>query len=172
MRTRVLGYALTGLAVLLAVGYLGLATGALLPVLGGSDPADMEGYEHATVTAVDGETGEELGSVEAAVADSYRTRYVGLSNTGSLPADRGMLFVHAEEARRTYVMRGMDFGIDVVFVAGDGTVTAIHEAPAPGPGEDGGDQRYSGEGKYVLEVNLGWTDERGLEVGDRVEIDR
>lgn len=171
MRSRTLGYALTGVAVVLALLYLGLATGAVVPVLGGYDPADPEGYEHATVTVVDRETTEELGSVEAAVADTWRARYVGLSNTDELPPDRGMLFVHDAAAERTYVMRGMEFGLDVVFVAPNGTITAIHEAPAPGPDEDGNDQQYTGTGKYVLEVQRGWTGERGVEVGDRVAIE-
>ena len=171
MRSRTLGYALTGVAAVLALLYLGVATGVIVPVLGGYDPADPDGYEHATVTVVDAETGDELGAVEAAVADTWRTRYVGLSNTDDLPADRGMLFVHDDAAERTYVMRGMDFGLDIVFLAPNGTITAIHEAPAPGPDEDGSDQRYTGTGQYVLEVNGGWTAERGVEVGDRVAIE-
>lgn len=172
MQSRTLGYALTVVAVVLALGYLGVATGALAPYLGGYDPAEPGGYDHATVTVVDDATGEDLGTVEAAVADSFRKRYVGLSNTDELPEDRGMLFVHEDADRRTYVMRNMDFGLDIIFVAPNGTITTIHEAPAPGPDEDGVDQQYSGEGKYVLEVNRGWSANRGVEEGDRVEIDR
>jgi uncharacterized membrane protein (UPF0127 family) len=172
MESRALGYALTAVAVVALLGYLGVATGALLPVMGGYDPANPDGYEHATVTVSDAETGERLGTVEAAVADGWRTRYVGLSNTDALPEDRGMLFVHDDADRRTYVMRSMDFGLDIVFVAPNGTITAIHEAPAPGPDEDGSEQQYAGQGTYVLEVNLGWTAERGVEAGDEVTVER
>lgn len=171
MRSRTLGYALTAVAVAVALLYLGVATGLLVPYLGGYDAAEPGDYDHATITVVDDATGEELGTVEAAVADNFRTRYVGLSNTDELPEDRGMLFVHDDADRRTYVMRNMDFGLDVVFVAGNGTITTVHEAPAPEPGEDGGDQQYSGEGTYVLEVNRGWSDARGVEEGDRVAIE-
>ena len=171
MRTRALGYALTAVLAALALLYLGLATGAIAPYLGGYDPADPGGYEHATVTVVDADTGEELGTVEAAVADSFRKRYVGLSGTDDLPEDRGMLFVHDSEDRRTYVMRDMSFGIDIVFAAADGTITAVHNAPEPGPDEEGRDRRYAGKGQYVLEVNYRWTAERGVEAGDRLEFD-
>jgi uncharacterized membrane protein (UPF0127 family) len=171
MRTRALGYGLTAVLAALGLLYLGLASGALAPYLGGYDPADPDGYEHATVTAVDADTGEELGTVEAAVADSFRKHYVGLSQTDALPEDRGMLFVHDSGARRTYVMRDMSFGIDVVFVASDGRITVIHHAPEPGPDEDGSDRQYAGEGRYVLEVNYGWTTDRGVEEGDRLEFD-
>jgi len=39
-----------------------------------------------------------------------------------------MLFVHDETGKHAYVMRGMSFGLDIVFVAPNGTVTEIHEA--------------------------------------------
>jgi uncharacterized membrane protein (UPF0127 family) len=164
-------YALAAVAVLAAVGLLALSTGAFLPLLGdGYDPGEGD-YEHTTVTIYDGGTGAELGSVEAAIADTHSKRILGLSDTEELPPNRGMLFVHGESAEYTYVMREMSFGIDIVFVAPNGTITTIHEAPEPGPNEDGDDQRYSGEGRYVLEVNRGWTDDRGIEPGDRAEFE-
>jgi len=171
MRRQWVAYGLAALVGLAVLGYLGLVSGVLAPYLAGYDPASPGDYEHTTVAAVDGETGEELGRVNAAVADSFSKRYVGLSETDRLPEDRGMLFVHDDVGERTYVMRNMSFGLDIVFVDSDGTVTAIHDAPEPGPGENGTDQRYSGEGRYVLEVNRGWTDERGVEVGDRLEFE-
>ena len=134
-------------------------------------PAAHEGYDQTTVTVRDGGTGEELGRVHVAIADNGSLRYTGLSETDELPEDRGMLFTYDSEDTRTYVMRNMSFGIDIVFVAANGTITTIHEAPAPGPDEDGSEQRYPGTGRYVLEVNIGWTAERGIEVGDRLEFD-
>ncbi|MFB6233277.1 MAG: DUF192 domain-containing protein [Haloarculaceae archaeon] len=110
--------------------------------------------------------GQRLGAVTAAVADTPSLRYRGLSDTGSLPADRGMLFVYESVDVRAFVMREMEFGIDIVFADDRRTITTIHHAPAPGPGEDGADQRYAGRGQYVLEVPLGWTTDRGIEPGD------
>ena len=171
MRRQWVAYGLAALVGLAVLGYLGLASGVLAPYLAGYDPASPGDYEHTTVAAVDSETGEELGRVNAAVADSFSKRYVGLSETDRLPEDRGMLFVHDDVDERTYVMRNMSFGLDIVFVDSDGTIMAIHDAPEPGPDEDGADQEYAGEGRYVLEVNRGWTDEHGVEVGDRLEFE-
>ena len=165
-----LAYGVAALVGLVVLGSLGLATGVLAPYLAGYDPAEPGDYRHTTVTVVDGDTGEERGQVQAAIADGWAKRYVGLSETDRLPADGGMLFVHGGVDDRTYVMRNMSFGLDVVFADGDGTVTAIHEAPAPGPGAEGADQRYTGRAKYVLEVNRGWTTEHGVEAGDRLEF--
>ncbi|WP_123537928.1 DUF192 domain-containing protein [Halosimplex salinum] len=120
------------------------------------------------VTTPDGEV---LGSVTAAIADTGDLRYTGLSETESLPEDRGMLFVYDEVGDHTYVMRDMDFGLDIVYADDEGEITRIHHAPAPGPDEDGEDQTYPGRGQYVLEVNEGWTTERDVEEGDVLQFD-
>lgn len=122
-------------------------------------------YETTEVT-VSTTAGERLGSVTAAIADTRDMRRLGLSDTEHLPEDRGMLFIFGGVADRTFVMREMDFGIDIVYADADGTITGIHHAPAPEPDEDGSDQRYPGRGQYVLEVSLDWTTDRGVETGD------
>ena len=137
-----------------------------------STPTEVHSdYDRTTVTVVDGETGEGLGRVKAAIADNSSLRYTGLSETDDLPDDRGMLFTYDSERELTYVMRNMSFPLDIVFVHANGTIDSIHERPAPKAGENGESIRASGEGQYVLEVNRGWTDERGVEPGDRVGFD-
>lgn len=128
------------------------------------------GYETTEVRATTPD-GERLGSVTAAVADTGQLRYTGLSDTESLPEDMGMLFVYDEVGDHTYVMREMDFGLDIVYADDEGEITEIHHAPAPGPNEDGEDQTYPGRGQYVFEVNRGWTTDRGVEVGDVLRFD-
>ena len=128
------------------------------------------GYE-TTEVRVTTPDGDRLGSVTAAVADTPDLRYTGLSDTESLPEDRGMLFVYDAVGEHTYVMRRMDFGLDIVYADDEGVITTIHHAPAPGPDEDGEDQRYPGRGQYVLEVNYEWTTERGVETGDVLRFD-
>jgi len=119
-----------------------------------------------TVTAVDAD-GTELGVVSVAIADNDSERYTGLSDTTSMAWDEGMLFVFPDSGEYNFVMRRMDFPLDIVFAAANGTVTRIHHAPVP----DGEYEReYPGRGKYVLEVNRGWTNETGLDVGDRLDV--
>lgn len=120
-----------------------------------------------TVTLLD-ENGEELGTVDVRVADTFRERYVGLSETASLGPDEGMLFVHDREGEYAYVMRGMSFPIDIVFIGANGTITAIHHAQV----EDPPLTPYRGRGKWVLEVPYRWTDEHGVSVGHEVRINR
>jgi len=129
----------------------------------------FEGYE-TTDVRVRSPGGDVLGRLTAAIADTRQLRITGLSDTAFLPENWGMLFVYGAVGDHTYVMREMDFGLDIVYVDGDGTITRIHHAPAPGPGEDGESQRYPGRGQYVLEVNYGWTEERGVTEGDVLEF--
>jgi uncharacterized membrane protein (UPF0127 family) len=134
-----------------------------------STPTVHAGYETTTVRAVSA-SGETLGSVTAAIADTSSLRFTGLSDTETLPPDRGMLFVYETVADRTFVMRRMDFGIDIVYADADGTITSIHHAPEPGPEEDGEDQRYPGRGQFVLEVVYDWTTDHGVSEGDSLEF--
>jgi len=111
-------------------------------------------------------------TVLAAIADTPQTRYRGLSDATALPDGAGMLFVFASERENlTFVMREMDFGIDIVYADADGVITRIHHAPAPGPDENGSQQRYPGTGKYVLEVPRFWTSRTLVETGDRMLFD-
>lgn len=142
-----------------AVALFGHAFG-LLPW--SSAPSDR-----ATVTITD-ENGTTLATVDAEVADTPDERYVGLSRHDSLGEDEGMLFVFDDETERTFVMRDMDFPIDVIFVDGDGRITTIYEAPV----EDGFPlTRYRGRARWVLEVRYGYAEENGISAGDRVSID-
>ncbi len=123
-------------------------------------------YERTEVTIYEEDT--LLTTVKVRIADTERLRYIGLSDTETLDADQGMLFVHDEPGRHRYVMRDMAFPIDIVFIDRNGTITAIHAAPVPdGPA----DTHYAGYGTYVLEVPYGYTNMTGVTVGDRVEID-
>jgi uncharacterized membrane protein (UPF0127 family) len=117
--------------------------------------------------------GEQLGSVTAAVADTDATRATGLSETECLPPDRGMLFVYDQQQSLNFWMINMDFGIDIVYIDDEGVITSIHHADAPAEDESGTEEhhQYPGEGRYVLEVNLGWTTDRGVEAGDVVTIE-
>ncbi|QLH76979.1 DUF192 domain-containing protein [Halosimplex rubrum] len=150
----------------------GTATATASPTAAGTGTREAMFPDYETtgvrVTTPDG---ERLGSVTAAIADTYNLRVTGLSDTESLPEDWGMLFVYGSVGDRTYIMPDMDFGLDIVFADGEGAITEIHHAPEPGPNEDGADQEYPGRGQYVLEVNRGWTTERGVEVGDVLRFD-
>lgn len=135
-------------------------------VVGPDDAGNPSAGEGATVVFRDS-NGTELGRVEAMVADDPSERYTGLSDTEQLGRDEGMVFVYGDTADRTFVMRDMDFPLDIVFVAGDGTITEIAHAPVE---NDSDLTRYTGRAKWVVEVNRGWTTDHGVGVGDEVRV--
>ena len=142
---------LLGLALFVSVYYLPLLIG------------DPEPYNETTVSVYD-ENGTFLSTVDVRIAADRVQQYVGLSETDSLDVDSGMLFVHDDEDDRSYVMRGMSFDLDIIFVSGDGQITTIHHASADS------DDEFSGRGTYVLEVERGWANETGVDTGDVVRI--
>lgn len=152
---------LLALAVVSLVGFV-LVEASVLPAPWTDDRAEVRIVDDDDTTDAE---------IDVTVADTYRERYTGLSDHESLESGEGMLFVHWSEGDRTYVMRDMEFDIDIVFVASDGEITTIHHARAPGPDEDGGELQYSGRAKWVLEVPRGYANETGIEVGDELVID-
>jgi uncharacterized membrane protein (UPF0127 family) len=97
------------------------------------------------------------------VADTGPERYQGLSETETLPADTGLLFVYDQEAAdRAIVMREMNYPIDVVFIDGSGTVTTVHSAP-PEPGvPDNELAHYSGRARWILEIPHGTAERHAI----------
>ena len=181
-----------GLVGLLVAAAVVLQTGLWVEVLGtgeyeegtvtvreGSDAATPTATQSSTapstpettIAAREQEAGELLGTVEVRIAQTFDQRYVGLSETASLGPDEGMLFVHDQEGQHTYVMRNMSFPLDIIFIDANGTITTIHHAPLPPEGtSESSLTGYEGRGKFVLEVNRGWTNRTGVEVGDQVEL--
>jgi len=173
--------AMVGAVVVLVGAVFVLQSGLWVDIVGVGE------YDEGTVTVTDGDNttactappnrtavaacnaSRTLGTVDVRIADTQTQRYTGLSDTESLGRDEGMLFVHEQEDRYGYVMRDMDFDIDIIFIAENGSITTIHHASAPPEGESYSTE-YSGRGKYVLEVNRGWTNRTGVSVGDTVEL--
>ena len=82
-----------------------------------------------------------------------------------------MLFVFDGEGQHSFVMRGMKYPLDMIFIGSDGRITIIHHAPLPQPGTPEGELTgYRGQAKWVIEVPYGYTSARGISVGDRVTI--
>lgn len=128
--------------------------------------------ERAEVTVL-AANGTELARVCAMVSDTAGERYTGLSDTESLAPNEGMLFVYEEEGEHTYVMRRMDFPLDIIYVGADREINTIHHAPVPPEGTDGNDLKpYPGEGKWVLEVPRNFTTEHNITEGDEIRVER
>ncbi|MCG1002077.1 MULTISPECIES: DUF192 domain-containing protein [Halobacterium] len=157
-----LGRTLAVVCLLVVAGCAGLP--------GASTPAATTDAGNGTQVFVESADGDSLGNVTVEVSDTWQERRTGLSEHESLGANEGMLFVYGEESHHTYVMRSMAFPIDIVYIGANGRITSIHHAEVEADNDDL--TGYSGVGKWVLEVPYDWTTEHGVEVGDRIRIER
>ena len=110
--------------------------------------------------------------VDLAVTGEERT--LGLSGRPSLGTDRAMLFVYEEDSPRTFWMPDMHFPLDMVWIRSDCTVDGV-TADVPNPSPDTPrDQlpRYpsTGPARFILEINAGQAEARGIVPGSRVRF--
>jgi uncharacterized membrane protein (UPF0127 family) len=108
--------------------------------------------------------------VEAEVADSDAERAKGLMGRTSLDADAGMVFLWEGPVETTFWMKGTLIQLSIAFWNERGRIIEIvdmapcrqDDCPSYGP-----DEPFVG----ALEVNRGFFDDHGVEIGDRVFLE-
>lgn len=152
------------------------AVGAFIAIVGyllGPNGKKLQIPTNQTGTAVNGKI-VKVGNVGIAVeiAESEDARRHGLSGRDSLPKDSGMLFVFPEKAKSAFWMKDMKFAIDIIWIT-DGKVVGIDKDARPEPGvADPNLKLYYAPQHvtHVLEVPSGYSDQKGLKVGDSVTL--
>jgi len=144
-----------------------LLGGILLGIWLGWAPTAQPG----PLEALDGETramavGDERFVVELATTPASRQR--GLMGRPQLAADRGMLFLYDEPAPRTFWMKNVRFGLDILYLDADWRILHLVTAPPcvmpPCP-----EYPSSQPARYVLELPAGSGERLGLAPGQRLE---
>lgn len=150
-----------------------LMTFGLLAGCSGSDRPETDtaqeerqlNYE-ATVTFLDSR-GEEITTIEAAVADDDASRSEGLMNVNSLPEHAGMLFIFDENRERSFWMASTPLSLDIIFVNEEYEIVRIHRNTSPFS-TDSIPSEYPA--KYVVEVNSGYTMRHDINEGGSIRI--
>jgi len=104
-------------------------------------------------------------AVEIARTEEERAR--GLMRRPSLAEDAGMLFIFDEVGDHAFWMKNTLIPLDMIFIGEDGRVTGIVARAEPGSLQP----RLGGPSRFVLEVNGGWAEARGVAVGDAVRFE-
>ena len=154
-------------AVLISVGVAAMIFAATYYITA----TDEAGSEGARVSFLldDGSTLD----IQCEVADSYFEKVQGLQGREDLPAGTGMLFVYDEPQRVAFIMPDMNFPLDIVFVAENGTVLNVEEADVEPPGTPHSElvrYRSDGEARWVVEINQGLSREHGIGPGTQVIV--
>ncbi len=107
------------------------------------------------------------------VADDTFERADGLQHREALATDSGMLFIYGEPREASFIMLNMNFPLDIIFIAENGTVVNVEEAELEEPGTPRADlvrYRSDGDVKWVVEMNKGLSQRYGIGPGTQVEI--
>jgi uncharacterized membrane protein (UPF0127 family) len=110
--------------------------------------------------------GRHVVAVEIARTGAERAR--GLMQRARLAPDAGMLFLFDETAVHEFWMKDTLIPLDMIFISEDGRIAGIVARATPG---DLSPRTAGGPTRYVLEVNGGWAEARGVAVGDRVRFE-
>lgn len=100
------------------------------------------------------------------IADDAQERTRGLMFRESLPEEQGMLFVFAQEGNHSFWMKDTTIPLSIAFIAGVGNIIGIRnmeplDATLLSPGAP-----YL----YAVEVNRGWFERNGIDIGSTVNI--
>jgi uncharacterized protein len=133
--------------------------------------ADIKPTEHTTEQSIT--IGRERLNLE--VVASPQAQVKGLSGRESLPWNYGMLFDFRNSAskRPSFWMKEMRFDLDIIWIKDGGIIGITTDIPAPNPNTPLIElPRYTPPSAidYALEVNAGWSDAHGIEIGDMVEF--
>jgi hypothetical protein len=86
----------------------------------------------------------------------------------ALAENRGMLFVFRREEQLSFWMKDTLIPLSIAFIDSEGRIVDIQNMK---PLDDDPPSYVSAEpARYALEVNRGFFEERGVEVGDRAEL--
>ena len=92
----------------------------------------------------------------------------GLQGRTSLDADAGMLFIFEQPGIYPFWMKDTLIPLDIIWIDGSQKVVNIAHAAQPCSDEpcDTYDPNFAA--RYVLEVNAGYSQEAGIDIGDPV----
>ncbi len=107
------------------------------------------------------------------VAATPEKRFTGLSGRESLAPYDGMLFLFSTSSQYAFVMRDMEFSIDILWIDRGEIVDIAPSLPLPLANESEEQlQRYYPRkpANAVLEVPAGWSEAHEVRIGDRVRV--
>lgn len=111
-------------------------------------------------------------TIHAEVARTVGERAQGLSDRDSLAQDGGMLFIESDDNIPAFWMRGMGFPLDFIWISRDLHVVDLTENVAPNEHTTSvADISPGVPVLYVLEVNAGFVEAEGVQVGDVVSFE-
>lgn len=101
---------------------------------------------------------------------TFEAQKQGLTGRATLPEDVGMFYVfQMDDSGRLFGTKGMKFPVDIIWANNERTVVHISKNVPP---DFDGDLKSLWPARYVLEVNGGYADRHGIDVGDTIDLSK
>jgi len=130
-------------------------------------------YDGTLIPTPVSKTGKEVVKIERVsiiveIAQTLEEKRRGLGGRDSLQRGEGLLFVFEESDQHSIWMRDMRFPLDIIWIGENLQVVDIAQNVQPGsfPSSFYPDR----DALYILEVNAFFVEERGIQIGDSVQI--
>lgn len=107
-----------------------------------------------------------LKTLEIEIVDEEYGITRGLMFRKQMEENRGMLFIFPDVDMRSFWMRNTIIPLDIIFVGEDHRIVTIQRNTKPYSETS---IPSSAPAKYVLEVNAGFTERYGLQLGDKLD---
>jgi uncharacterized membrane protein (UPF0127 family) len=154
------GLGVVGLCAIVSVSFLMYFTQHAHPASAVAT-GDFTGYRMQTILIDDQR-------IRVAVANTPALQALGLGKRTGLGSDEGMLFVFPDAQRYGFWMKDMQFSIDMIWIASDGTIEYMAQNVAPETYPE--DFVPPTPALYVLEVPAGYAQAHNFVLGDVVHF--
>lgn len=109
--------------------------------------------------------------VTVEVADTYKKRQRGLMQRDTLEEKEGMLFIFKDNEKGWSIwMKNILIPLDIIFISKELRVINYVKGAEPCKASQCTDYYPERPARYVLEVNAGFIERYGVEVGSLIEI--
>ncbi|MDQ4107109.1 MAG: DUF192 domain-containing protein [Actinomycetota bacterium] len=170
---RHVGILLTALALLLTGCGGESGSGAGPTTAGGVETTGVATNVPATTTTdselrtvIINASGGERVPVKVEIADEPAEQVQGLMNRTALGENRGMLFVFESETTLSFWMKNTLIPLSIAYMDSEGRIVDIQRMEPL----DETSHPSAEPAQYALEVNQGFFEEHGIEVGDTAEL--
>jgi uncharacterized membrane protein (UPF0127 family) len=135
-----------------------------IPAATGTDTTQSETSQLPVLTIISSR-GERV-PVQVEIADTPDQRQTGLMGRSALAEDAGMLFIFDQEQILSFWMKNTLIPLSIAYVDAEGRIVDIQDMQPL----DETSHPSAEPARYALEVNQGFFAERGVMIGDVVEL--
>lgn len=128
------------------------------------EPKQYRFKKEGLLTIVDS-LGVEIAKVDIEIADTDYERTLGLMYRQTMAENEGMLFIFPDEEIRSFWMKNTILPLDMLFINSERRIVTIHKNTTPYSEQS---YRSTQPAKYVLELNAGYCDLKGIKTGDMI----